>query len=488
MTPSADGGRIFIAQTNTVRELNFAAGTPPGAPTITSATPGDTYAALAWTAPTSSGSTTITGYRITASNGHAVVYNSTATQQAFPGLTDGTPYTFTVAAENSAGFGPESAPFGPVTPAAPAAAVYHPLTPIRILDTRQSTAFGPSTVRSLKVASANGIPANATSVVVNLAVTNTTANGYFTAYPHGINRPTVSNLNFTAGQTIAVLAQVEVGAFGQIDLYNFAGNADLVVDVAGYFAPPSGAAGLYNPLPPARILDTRPSTKVGLPTTFGPNQVQTLQVTGAGGVPAGASAVVLNVTVGGPTASSYLTLWPSDASRPLASNLNFVAGQVIPNRVYVKLSATGQVSVYNFAGNVDVVVDVAGYFTDGTTLTTGSSYYGRLPQRVIDTRPATQVGPYSSPLGPGGVDVVTGPAGAAAVVASVAVTDTTASSYMTLYPADQSRPTTSDLNWTPGVTIANLTVPKLSASNTFDVYNQQGSVDFVVDVNGYYGP
>ena len=65
-----------------------------------------------------------------------------------------------------------------------------------------------------------------------------------------------------------------------------------------------------------------------------------------------------------PSASSFLTVWPSDVSQPLASNLNFSPGESIPNLVTVKLSATGTVNIYNFAGTVHVIADVVAYYTN----------------------------------------------------------------------------------------------------------------------------
>jgi hypothetical protein len=89
-----------------------------------------------------------------------------------------------------------------------------------------------------------------------------------------------------------------------------------------------------------------------------------LQVTGRGGVPAtGVSAVVLNVTVTEPTAPSFLTAWPAGLALPLAANLNYLAGQTVPNLVTVKVGAGGQVSLYNAAGSTHIVVDVAGWYS-----------------------------------------------------------------------------------------------------------------------------
>ena len=87
-----------------------------------------------------------------------------------------------------------------------------------------------------------------------------------------------------------------------------------------------------------------------------------MSVTNIGGVPATAKAVVVNATVTEPTAAGYITVWPSNAPQPTASNLNFVPGQTVPNLVMVKVGTDGRVKIYNAAGQVHVVFDVVGYF------------------------------------------------------------------------------------------------------------------------------
>lgn len=100
---------------------------------------------------------------------------------------------------------------------------------------------------------------------------------------------------------------------------------------------------------------------------MGPGQSISVGVTGVGGVPAtGVAAVMLNVTVTQPSAISYLTLYPTGASRPLASNLNFVAGQTVPNAVMAKVGTGGKISIYNAAGSAQVIADVSGWYADGS--------------------------------------------------------------------------------------------------------------------------
>jgi hypothetical protein len=128
-----------------------------------------------------------------------------------------------------------------------------------------------------------------------------------------------------------------------------------------------GSTGSFKAIAPVRILDTRPAPENvgGIAGPVGPGGTITLQVGGVGPVPANAISVVMNVTVTGTTNSSFLTVFPSDQPRPTASNLNWVAGDVIPNLVTVTLSADGKVSFYNHEGDTHVVVDVAGYYVAG---------------------------------------------------------------------------------------------------------------------------
>ncbi|HZE17911.1 MAG TPA: hypothetical protein VE197_20675, partial [Mycobacterium sp.] len=148
---------------------------------------------------------------------------------------------------------------------------------------------------------------------------------------------------------------------GKIDFYNHSGTVDLIADLAGYYSPSGGS--VFTSLGPTRVLDTRNGTG-GYTSPVGAGQSISLQVAGMAGVPAGVSAVVLNVTAVSPTAASYVTVYPDGSPRPVASDLNFTAGEVIPNLVIVPVT-DGKVDFYNHSGTVDLVADLAGYFTSG---------------------------------------------------------------------------------------------------------------------------
>jgi outer membrane protein assembly factor BamB len=363
---------------------------------------------------------------------------------------------------------------------------YHPLTPARILDTRSSSPIGSGQSIDVQVAGAGGVPATgAAAAVLNVTVTQPTASGYLTVYPAGAGRPVASNLNFVAGQTVPNLVEVALGTSGKVTAFNFSGSTQVVFDVAGWVAtPPPGTDGRFNPLPPARILDTRNGTG-GFTGPLGTSSSIDVQVTGQGTVPAtGVAAVVLNVTATSPTTGGYLTVFPTGATRPLASNLNFLAGQTVPNRVIVKVGTGGKVSFYNFNGNTDVVADVGGWFTDATSTAGGTVFSGITPARLLDTRAG-------SPVASGATltQQVAGalvPATAKAVVMNVTVTNTTAPSYLTVWPDATTRPVASDLNWVAGQTVPNLVIVQLSANGVVDVYNFQGTTDVVMDVVGWY--
>jgi len=462
----------------------------PSAPAAPIAIGGEASASVYWTAP----ETGITSYTVQASPGGASATVSGSTLTAtIGGLTDGTAYTFTVSATNGSGPGPASPASSAVVPGLGA---YHALTPARILDTRFSSPLGPGVTLNVVIPGQGGVPSSGvTAVVLNATVTNTTAASYLTVWPAGTPRPNTSNLNWTAGRTVPNLVEVDLGAGGAISAYNGAGSTDLVLDVAGYVATPTvspPAAGLYNPIVPSRVLDTRIGLGAGKAQLCS-GQTITVTIAGRGGVPSsGVAAVVLNVTATNTVvAPSAVIVFPAGATRPLASNLNFVPGQTVPNRVIVMLGSGGAVSFYDLAGHTDVVADVSGWFTDGTGATTGSRFVGTLPARILDTRGSSKLGPGATLVlpvaGHGGVPSMAATVPPAAVVLNVTITGPTAASFLTVWPDGAAQPQTSDLNYVPGLTVPNLVVVKLGASGSIDMFNGYGMTDVVVDVVGWYG-
>src|SRR4030095_8413111 len=150
-----------------------------------------------------------------------------------------------------------------------------------------------------------------------------------------------------------------------VKVYNAAGLTHVIFDVVGWYGGATGGSRV-NSLPPSRILDTRSSPQ-GVPAgKIGAGGTITVDVTGVPGttVPAsGVSAVVVNATITAPTDSGYVTIYPSGGvPRPLASNLNFAAGQTVANLVTVGVGADGNVKVYNASGQTHVIFDVVGWY------------------------------------------------------------------------------------------------------------------------------
>jgi len=328
-------------------------------------------------------------------------------------------------------------------------AKFNPLPPARILDTRNGTGspiapLGPNQTRLVKVTGAGNVPANGVSaVVLNVTAVAPSAGSFLTVYPSDVSRPVTSNLNFPPGVILPNLVVTKVGADGNVALYNAQGSVDVLFDVVGWY----GQAGdSYNALSPSRILDTRNGSG-----RLGAGEIRSVQVAGAGNVPAsGATAVVLNVTAVTTSAGSYLTVYPSDVGTPLASNLNFGPGQIIPNLVVVKVGSDGNVDVYNAQGDVDVIFDVVGWYGS-----TGSTYQPLPPQRLLDTR--NGIGGSVARLGAGEARAVkvagvggTPASGISAVVINVTAVTPSAGSFLTVYPSNVSRPNASNLNYVPG--------------------------------------
>ena len=342
----------------------------------------------------------------------------------------------------------------------------------------------------LTVLGRGGVPLSGVdAVALNVTATAGTGESFLTVWPTGTSRPTASNVNFVAGQTVPNMVIAKVGSGGRVSIFNYASTVDVIVDVLGWF--PSG--GGYTGLTPARLLETRP----GYPTVDGgaaggglvsPGGVVDLTVVGRGNVPAsGVDSVVLNVTVTGASTSSYVTVWPTGEQRPVASSVNVTAGKTVPNLVVAKVGAGGQVSLFNFAGTTHLIVDVLGWFP------TGGSFASLTPSRILETRAGEPgyLGGTSLAAGEtralqvtdrGGVPAF----GVEAVAVNVTVTGPSSESYLSVFPDGGNRPNASNLNFVAGQTTANLVVAKLSPTGAISIFNFAGSAHVIVDVLGWF--
>ena len=262
------------------------------------------------------------------------------------------------------------------------------------------------------------------------------------------------------------------------------------------------AGSEYTAYGPVRLLDTRkglgaPESPVASDGTLG------LQVTGAGiagdTIPTGITAVALNVTVVSPTANGYLTVWGDQdeggapVPRPGTSNLNFSGNQTVPNLVIVPVGVNGVVDFYNGSkGSTQVLADVAGYFTE----TNAGRYVPVTPARILDTRKGTGTGGKVAKIPANGSITLTvagvgtiASSGVTAVSLNLTAVDATANGVITAYPAGESLPTVSNVNYFSGKTIANMSIVPLGTDGRIVLHNNgDGSVDLLADAFGYYTP
>ena len=244
---------------------------------------------------------------------------------------------------------------------------------------------------------------------------------------------------------------------------------------------------------PQRVLDTRPgsATADGLFAGFGvrpSGSVLELQVIGRVGVPPDAESVVLNVTTDAASEGGFVTVFACGLALPNASNLNYAVGDTIANTVLTTVGADGNVCLYNF-GATHLIADVAGYFVAGAFEPLSR------PERLLDTRPgATTVDGEFARIGVRNAGAtlalaVAGRAGvsgdAGAVALNVTVDAARGDGFVTVFPCGAALPTSSNLNYVKGQTIANAVVARVGANGAVCFFTD-GSTDLIVDVTGEF--
>jgi hypothetical protein len=125
----------------------------------------------------------------------------------------------------------------------------------------------------------------------------------------------------------------------------------------------STGASFYT-VPPCRLLDTRgPAGPYGAPALAAAGD-RTFVLAGRCGIPSSATAVATNVTVTSAMAAGFLTLFPAGATLPLASSVNFHAGQTRANNAIFALGTSGGVTIHAglASASVEAILDVMGYF------------------------------------------------------------------------------------------------------------------------------
>ena len=373
---------------------------------------------------------------------------------------------------------------------------YVPLDPVRIYDSRDLGDAGylcPAAAVTVPIAGHGGVPASgASAVVLNVTAIAAGRAGFVSVWPSGVARPTVSSLNLTAvGQIRPNLVIVPLGEGGAVNVYSQSG-AHVAIDVAGYFASAASSTdGRLRALAPARVLDTRLSTSPAGGARVDGDHTIAVPIRGRSGVPTtGASAVVVNLTATDARTPGFVTAWPTGITRPVVSNVNVAgSGDTAANLAVVRLGSDGSISLYAQAA-MHLVVDVAGYITDGTAATSTDGLFVPLsPERLFDTREPAPVagklaasGTVTLPLvGRAGIPDT----GVAAVALNVTAVNADAAGFVTVHPAGGPRPDTSTLNVVAGDVRPNAAVVKLGTGGALSFFTQSGA-HLVADATGYF--
>jgi hypothetical protein len=323
---------------------------------------------------------------------------------------------------------------------------------------------GAGSVTEVQVTGRAGVPANASSVVLNLTALDATTPGYATAYACGSAVPDVSNLNYTPGTAIANSATVPIGAGGKVCIYTDS-PINLIVDINGWH--PAGSN--FTPTTPTRLLDTRP-------TRTSAGSVTEVQVTGRAGVPNNASSVVLNLTALDATTPGYATAYACGSTVPDVSNLNYTPGTAIANSATVPIGAGGKVCIYTDSP-INLIVDINGWHP------AGSNFTPTTPTRLLDTRPTrTSAGSVTEVQVTGRAGV---PNNASSVVLNLTALDATTPGYATAYACGSTVPDVSNLNYTPGTAIANSATVPIGAGGKVCIYTDS-PINLIVDINGWH--
>jgi hypothetical protein len=368
-------------------------------------------------------------------------------------------------------------------------------TPCRLVDTRSSG--GPiqgGTSRDFTIPQLGGcnVPSNAAAYSLNVTAVPHQPLDFLTIWPAGQGRPLVSTLNSLDGRVKASAAIVPAGAGGAVSVY-VTDASDVILDLSGYFVPPSGSTLAFYALAPCRVADTRDSNyarNLGEPFLTGgvrrdfpvPNAVMNPIPCN---IPDTAKAYSMNFTVVPHGSLGYLTVWPTGQDQPLVSTLNAYGGQVTANAAIVPAGAGGDISAFAY-NDTDLIIDINGYFAPPGQ-NGALSLYPVTPCRVLDTRNGN--GAFQATLSPA-VDFVAAPCGIANTVQGLVVSATAVPSaaldFLTLWPDGLPRPWVSTLNSMDATITSNLAIVPTS-NGKLDAYATD-LTNLILDISSYFAP
>jgi hypothetical protein len=370
---------------------------------------------------------------------------------------------------------------GVVTAQSAANSPFVSVLPRRLMDTRDGTGGirgkipADNTVKLRVVGAGTGNAEVATAVALNVTALDSNDAGFITVWPCDKAEPTTSNLNFAAKQTIPNAVVTRISADGYICLKASA-TVGVLVDTSGWFP-----AGSYmQPKSPDRLVDTRNSGMLAANTPL------EVPVTGRFDVPADAIATLINVTAVGAVADGFVTVYPCGQGVPVASNINFRAGQNVPNLVLAAAGAGGKTCIQSSVAT-HILADVTAWFP------AAADVKAQAPARIMDTRIARPDSAVPGRIGAG--ETLTLPLHqtpdnplllrSTGAIVNVTVTGPRTSGFMTVFPCGALRPLASNLNFQAGVDAANLVITSSNADGTVCLYSDSVA-DVIVDVNGLF--
>jgi hypothetical protein len=246
---------------------------------------------------------------------------------------------------------------------------------------------------------------------------------------------------------------------------------------------PVCGSGLYTPVQPYRLFDTRNegTSPLGTGAPLMPGETMSVDLSNQPGSPAAKSAVLLNVTTDQPQAAGYVKAFPCGAE-PYISTVNFDPGQTAANLAMVQLPPDNRVCFTSFVPT-HVIVDVSGWFAPAAN--GGVGYTTIQPERVLDTRQSAALQPLQeyrfSLAGKAGF-----PPDATAALINLTATNTTAPGYVRAYPCGEEQDV-SNVNYAAGQIVANLASVKVAAGGDI-CFKSWAQADIVVDLAGWYSP
>lgn len=249
---------------------------------------------------------------------------------------------------------------------APGLLQFYPLAPCRVHDTRETSA-GPiaaGTFRPLQVAGKCGVPTTAEAYALNVTAVPAGPLARMVAYPseNRADQPVPISYTVTMPRGNLPTAASTIVAAGPARTTNVwtSDRSDVILDVTGYFAPPSATGLDFYPQTPCRVVDTRePWGPLGLPI-MGAGTTRSFPLTSSPCGVVNSNAYSLNLTVVPEQPFAFLSMWPTGVQRPVVSTLNAYDGTVTANGAIVP-TLNGSIDVF-VTGRTHVVLDINGRF------------------------------------------------------------------------------------------------------------------------------